>query len=240
MRQRKGVTQSRARLDMRNYISFATMMVHQGHADGMVAGVSVIYPEVLQPALEIIGPRAGGRMVAGMYMLEQKHQLYFLADCVVNINPTAEDLAEIAMMAATQVQNMQMEPRIAMLSFSNFGSLRVPETEKVARAVEILMEQKPDLMADGPIQADVALDPQFLMENYPFTKLTKRPNVLIFPSLEAGNAALKLTRKFSKAHYIGPILIGLAKPIHLVVRGCEVRNIINLTAIASVDAQNND
>ena len=237
MRQRKGITRGRAQLDMRNYINFGAMMVHTGHADGLVAGISVSYPEVLQPALEIIGPREKNGIVAGMYMLEHQHQLYFLTDCVVNITPDARDLSRIALLAATEARRLQIEPRIAMLSFSNFGSVRVPETEKVGKAVEMVMEQYPDLMIDGPVQADVALDPEFLREHYPFSKLTKRPNVLVFPSLEAGNAALKLLRKLSNANSIGPILTGLRKPVHLVIRGAEVRNIINLTAIATVDAQ---
>ena len=213
------------------------MMVHQGHADGMVAGVGVSYPEVLTPAIQVIGPREGGRLIAGLYMLEHNHRLYFFADCTVNVNPTAEDLAEIALMAADQLERLQLEPSIAMLSFSNFGSVLVPESEKVARAVELARRQRPSLMIDGPMQADVALDLDFLKENFPFANLNKRPNLLVFPNLDAGNTSLKLVRKLIKAHYIGPILIGLKKPIHLLARGVEVNMIANMTAIASVDAQ---
>ncbi|MCB0547891.1 MAG: NADP-dependent malic enzyme [Phaeodactylibacter sp.] len=235
--QRKGVTLSRASLAMRDYFYFGAMMVQQGHADGMVAGIGVSYPEVLTPAAQVIGPREGGRLIAGMYMLEHNHRLYFFADCAVNVNPTAEDLAEIALMAADQLERLQLEPSIAMLSFSNFGSVLVPESEKVAKAVELARQQRPSLMIDGPMQADAALDLNFLKENFPFANISKRPNLLIFPNLDAGNASLKLVRKLIKAHYIGPILIGLKKPIHLLARGVEVNMIINMTAIASVDAQ---
>lgn len=236
MRQRKGVTRSRAENDMRNYFYFGAMMVQQGHADGMVAGVTVNYPEVLRPALQIIGPRSGGRLAAGMYLLQHKNQLYFLTDCAVNVHPSAEDLAEIAIMTADQVKLMQFEPRVAMLSFSNFGSVRTPETTKVAKAVEIINRLRPDIMADGPIQADVALDMDLLQTHFPFSKLQKRPNVLVFPNLDAGNIGMKLLRKLSSAHTIGPIVMGLAKPIHLVTRDTEVNNIVNITAIAGVDA----
>ncbi|MCB0597636.1 MAG: NADP-dependent malic enzyme [Lewinellaceae bacterium] len=235
--QRSGFTLSRASLALRDYFYFGAMMVHQGHADGMVAGVGVSYPEVLTPAIQVIGPREGGRLIAGLYMLEHNHRLYFFADCTVNVNPTAEDLAEIALMAADQLERLQLEPSIAMLSFSNFGSVLVPESEKVARAVELARRQRPSLMIDGPMQADVALDLDFLKENFPFANLNKRPNLLVFPNLDAGNTSLKLVRKLIKAHYIGPILIGLKKPIHLLARGVEVNMIANMTAIASVDAQ---
>ena len=237
LRQRKGITQSRAKLDLRNYFYFGAMMVQQGHADGMVAGLTVNYPEVLRPALQIIGPRKGGKQVAGMYMLQHDHKLYFFADCAVNINPSAEELAEIAILAAQEVERLQMVPRIAMLSFSNFGSVRVPETEKVHKAVQMVQDLRPDLSIDGPVQADVALDSRFLREHYPFSHLKERPNLLIFPTLDASNISLKLIRKFSKSHVIGPIVIGLEKPIHLITRFTEVNNIVNLTAIAGLDAQ---
>jgi malate dehydrogenase (oxaloacetate-decarboxylating)(NADP+) len=237
LRQRQGITHTRAELDLRNYIYFAAMMLKAGHADAVVAGLTVSYPEVVLPARQVIGPRADGRLIAGMYMLEQANQLYFLADCIVNPNPDAEDLAEIALMAAAEVERMQIVPRIAMLSCSNFGSVSLPETEKVAQAVAIVAQKRPDLMIDGPMQADVALDLDFRQEHFPFTTLSQRPNILIFPNLDAGNISLKLLRKLSKVNYIGPILIGLDQPLHLVLRGAEVSNIINLAAIAGVDAQ---
>ena len=235
--QRIGFTQSRASQALRDYFYFGAMMVHQGHADGMVGGVGVSYPEVLTPAVQVIGPREGAKLIAGLYMLEHDHRLYFFADCTVNVNPNAEELAEIALLAADQVERLQLEPSIAMLSFSNFGSVQAPESEKVARAVELVRRQRPSLMIDGPMQADVALDLNSLKETYPFANLSKRPNLLIFPNLDAGNTSLKLVRKLIKAHYIGPILIGLKKPIHLLARGVEINMISNITAIASVDAQ---
>jgi malate dehydrogenase (oxaloacetate-decarboxylating)(NADP+) len=238
-RQRKGVTMTSAENDLRNYFYFGAMMVRQGLADGMVAGVTVNYPEVLRPALKTIGIRSGGKRVAGMYVIQHQHQMYFLSDCAVNINPTAEELAEIAILTADQVQRMQFEPRIAMLSFSNFGSVRTPETEKVARAVAIINQLRPDLMVDGPIQADTALDMDMLHTHFPFSKLSKQPNVLIFPNLDAANISMKLLRKLSSAQNIGPIIMGLDKPIHLVTRDTEMNNIVNITAIACVDAQVN-
>jgi malate dehydrogenase (oxaloacetate-decarboxylating)(NADP+) len=238
-RQRKGITMTSAENDLRNYFYFGAMMVKQGLADGMVAGTTVNYPEVLRPALKTIGIRHGGKRVAGLYVLQHQHQLYFLSDCAVNINPSAEELAEIAILTANQVERMQFEPRIAMLSFSNFGSVRTPETEKVARAVAIINQQRPDLMVDGPIQADTALDMDMLHTHFPFSKLSKQPNVLIFPNLDAANISMKLLRKLSAAQNIGPIIMGLDKPIHLVTRDTEMNNIVNITAIACVDAQEN-
>jgi malate dehydrogenase (oxaloacetate-decarboxylating)(NADP+) len=237
LRQRKGITQVQAQHDLRDYFVFATMMVQQGHADGLVAGVSVNYPEVLRPALKIIGPRPGGRLVAGMYMLVHEHKLYCLADCSVNIDPDARDLAEITLMAASELDRLHIVPRIALLSFANFGSVRTRETEKVAEAVRLVRQERPYLVVDGPVQADVALDLDMLREHFPFTELKGRPNLLIFPNLDAGNIALKLLEKFSAAHSYGPIMIGMAKPVHLVVRGSDVSTIVNLTAIATVDAQ---
>jgi malate dehydrogenase (oxaloacetate-decarboxylating)(NADP+) len=238
LRQRKGVTWERANLDIRNYFYFASMMVHNNHADSMLAGVSVNYPEVLRPALQIIGPRSGGRIVAGMYLLIHKNQVHCLADCAVNITPNAEDLAEIATMAASELERFRIEPTLAMLSFANFGSVRAKETDKIRDAIAIFNEKRPDLNIDGPIQADIALDMDKLKRHFPFSNLKKRPNLLIFPNLDAGNISLKMLRKFSSAYHTGPILIGMAKPIHLITRNSEVNNIVDMAAIASVDAQN--
>jgi malate dehydrogenase (oxaloacetate-decarboxylating)(NADP+) len=237
LRQRKGITQSRAKLDLRNYFFFGTMMVQQGHADGMVAGITVNYPDVLRPALQIIGPGKKGGRVAGLYLLQYRHKVYFFSDCAVNINPTAEELAEITLLSALELERLQLTPRIAMLSFSNFGSVRTPETEKIRRAVEIVQRARPDLSIDGPMQADLALNQEYMQEHYPFSHLQERPNLLVFPSLDAANISLKLVRKFSQAHVIGPIIVGLDKPIHLITRFTEVNNIVNLAAIAALDAQ---
>ena len=237
LRQRKGITLSRAQLDLRNYFYFGSMLVKEGLADGLVAGISVNYPEVLRPALQTIGPRKGGRLVAGMYLIQQQNDQFFFADCAVNVNPNAEDLAEIAIMTAAELEKWHIEPRIAMLSFSNFGSVQVAETIKVQQAVERARSLRPDLMIDGPMQPDVALDPGFIGEYFPFAELKGKPNLLIFPTLDAGNISLRLVQKFGSGNYIGPVLVGFAKPIHLLTRHMDVNNIVNLASIACVDAQ---
>lgn len=235
LRQRKGKTWSAAALSLKNYFYFGTMMVRMGHADGMVAGVSVSYPEVLRPALKIIGPKKGRNLIAGMYMVQHERKNYFFADAAVNINPNAEQLAEITLMAAEEINRMHIEPRVAMLSFSNFGSVRSPETVKIMEAVEMVRQRREDLRIDGPVQPDMALDQELIAEHYPFADI-HYPNLLIFPNLDAGNISLRLIRHLSKANSIGPILVGLAKPIHLLPKGTEVMNIVNLAAIACVDS----
>ncbi len=237
LRQRKGVTRTQAAAEMRNDFTFGSMMVQQGDADGMVAGVSVNYPDVLRPALRAIGPRRDGRLVGGMYMMLHEHQLYCLADCAVNENPDAADLAEIALMAATELDRMQIMPRIAMLSFANFGSVRGPSTDKVTEAVRLIKEQRPYLVVDGPMQADVALDVDMMRTHFPFSELRLRPNLLVFPNLDAANISLKMLERFTSAHIMGPIMMGMAKPVHLVVRGSDVESIVSLSAIACLDAQ---
>jgi malate dehydrogenase (oxaloacetate-decarboxylating)(NADP+) len=237
MHQRKGVFMDRAQLEMRNYVNFGAMMVHMGDADGMVAGVTQSFHETLQSAMRIIGPRKKGGLVAGMYMLLQDDKLYFLTDTSVNINPTAEELASIVKLAAGELKSLQVEPRVAMLSFSNFGTVLSPESEKIARAVEIVKESRPDIIIDGPVQADLALDPEFMQQRFPFTDLKARPTLLVFPTLDAGNISLRLLRKLGKAHTIGPIMIGMAKPVQILPVGVDVPQIINLTALAAVDAQ---
>ncbi|MCB0634974.1 MAG: NADP-dependent malic enzyme, partial [Lewinella sp.] len=203
LRQRKGKTRSGAALSMKNYFYFAAMMVHMGQADGMVAGVSVNYPEVLRPALKIVGPHPKRKLAAGMYMLQHDGKNYFLADAAVNINPTAEELAEITLMAAEEMERMHVEPRVAALSFSNFGSVRAPETIKMCRMVEIVRERRPDLPIDGPVQPDIALRPDLMEEYYPFADIHEVPNLLIFPNLDAGNISMRLVRHLSQANSIG-------------------------------------
>jgi malate dehydrogenase (oxaloacetate-decarboxylating)(NADP+) len=237
LRQRKGKTRSACAISLKNYFYFATTMVQLGHADSMVAGISVNYPEVLRPALKIVGPKKGGGLVAGMYLVQHERKNYFFADAAVNINPTAEQMADITLMAIEEMERLQIEPRVAMLSFSNFGSVRAPETIKIARAVELVRKVRSDIPVDGPVQPDFALNPEMMAEVFPFADIRKRPNLLIFPNLDAGNISLRLIRHLSHANSIGPILIGLDKPIHLVPRMTEVSNIVNLAAIACVDAQ---
>jgi len=236
LRQRKGITQTMAELDIRNYFYFGTMMVHEGKADALIGGITVNYPDLLRPALKIVGPDAGQRVVAGMYMVMHHNRLYCLSDCTVNIDPTAEELAEIALLSAREMEFLQIEPCVAMLSFSNFGSVRSKETEKITRAIDLFRSARPDIPIDGPVQADYALNPEALRQHFPFTRLQKRPNLLIFPSLDAGNISLKLLGALSSAHQTGPIMLGLQKPIHLITRRSDVHQIVDLAAIASVDA----
>jgi malate dehydrogenase (oxaloacetate-decarboxylating)(NADP+) len=192
----------------------------------------------IRPALQVIDLKAGKRKVAGLYVIiTSAGEMYFLADTTVNIDPTAEDLAEIAMLAAETARRFDVEPRVAMLSFSNFGSARYPQSEKVRRAVEILRASAPGLIVDGEMQADTAVDPQILETTYPFSTLSGRANVLIFPNLEAGNIAYKLLAKVGGAEAIGPILVGLSKPVHVLQRGAEVAEIVSMAAIAVVEAQ---
>jgi malate dehydrogenase (oxaloacetate-decarboxylating)(NADP+) len=236
LRQRKGKTRNQAAISMDNFVYFAVMMVRMGDADGMVAGVTANYPDVLRPSLKIIGTKHENAPLAGMYMLQHNRKNYFFADAAVNINPSAEKLADITLLAAEEMERLGQQPKVAMLSFSNFGSVRVPETQKIEAAVKIIKSKNKDLHVDGPVQPDVALSPDIMQEHYPFADIQERPNLLIFPNLDAGNISLRLIRHMSSTHTIGPIIIGMAKPIHLLPKGTSVRNIKNLTAIACVDA----
>jgi len=237
-RRRKGVTlrEARALVQQPNY--FGAMMVRSGDADAFVAGLAYHYPDVIRPALHVIGPEPGVSRVAGLYLLVRKDRPYLLADPTVNVDPTAEELAEIAVMAAEKANEFNITPRIAMLSFSNFGSTRHPRSAKVAEATALVRARRPDLMVDGEIMADVALSPELRQEDYPFSTLAGEANVLIFPSLEAANTAYKLLQRLGGATAVGPILMGMAKPVHVLSRGAEVTDIVNIAAIAVVDAQN--
>jgi malate dehydrogenase (oxaloacetate-decarboxylating)(NADP+) len=238
LRQRKGVTLTEAAELILNRNVFGSMMVRMGDADAFISGLTQHYPDTLRPALQVIPMREGVRHVSGMYVLiTQAGQLYFLADTTVNIEPTAEDLAEIAMLAAETARGFDIEPRVAMLSFSNFGSVRHPLAEKVRRAAEIVRERVPGLMIDGEMQADTAVVPRIIEERHPFSYLKGGANVLIFPNLEAGNIAYKLLQRIGGAEAIGPILMGLSKPVHVLQRDDEVDDIVKMTAIAVVDAQ---
>ncbi len=238
LRQRKGVTRTEAHKLMRNRNSFAAMMVRRGEADVMIAGLTQHYPDTIRPALEVIPVREGLRRVAGVYLvITRKGDLYFFADATVNIEPTSEDLAEIAIGAAGMAERFSIQPRVAMLSFSNFGSTRHPLAEKVRRAVDIVRRQAPDLMIDGEMQADTAVAPEIIEQTYPFSTLRGGANVLVFPNLEAGNIAYKLLARLGEAEVIGPLLVGLSKPVHVLQRGAEVNDVVNVAAVAVVDAQ---
>ena len=237
LRQRKGITLSEARNQLRNKNALAAMMVYMGDADGFIAGLNQHYPDTIRPALRLIGTRPGVHRVAGIYMLIVKRDIYFFADTTVNIEPTAEDLAGIAVCAADCARRFGVEPRVAMLSFSNFGSTPHPLAEKVSHATELVRKLQPELMVDGEMQADTALCPEIINETYPFSMLRGGANVLVFPNLEAANCAYKLMERIGGAEAIGPILVGMARPVHVLQRGCEVNEIVNMSAIAVVDAQ---
>jgi malate dehydrogenase (oxaloacetate-decarboxylating)(NADP+) len=237
LRQRRGVTLSEARDLIRNRNLFGCMMVRRGDADALVSGVTAHYPETIRPALQTIQLRPGVHKVAGLYVLvTRKGNLLFLADCSVNIDPTAEDLAEIAVCAAQAARRFDVEPRVAMLSFSNFGSTKHPQCEKVRYAAELVKQADPTLMVDGEMMADTAVSPE-LLNDYPFSTLKGPANVLIFPDLDSANTAYKLLMRVGGAEAIGPILMGLSKPAYVLPRGAEVEDIVNITAIAVVDAQ---
>jgi malate dehydrogenase (oxaloacetate-decarboxylating)(NADP+) len=237
LRLRKGVTRREARGLVLDNNYFGALMVHMGDADGFIAGVAQHYPDTIRPALQVIGMRPDVHRVSGLYVLATKKETYFFADTTVNIEPTAEELAEIALLAASVAREFNVEPRVAMLSFSNFGSTKHPLTEKVRRATEIVKQRAPALMVDGEMQADTAVVPEIIEQDYPFSTLKGGANVLVFPDLEAGNIAYKLMMRIGGAEALGPILMGMAKPVHVLQRGAEVEEIVNMAAIAVVDAQ---
>jgi malate dehydrogenase (oxaloacetate-decarboxylating)(NADP+) len=244
LRHRKGVTYQDALRMMQRPTYFGSMMVHLGDADGLVEGLTKRYPETIRPALQIIGVRPDVKKVAGVYMMILKNgDIYFFADTTVNIEPTAEDLAEIALHCANEVKRFDVEPRVAMISFSNFGSTRHPLSEKIQKATEIVKQRAPELLVDGEMQADTAVVPEILDSVYSFSTLKGKnaANVLIFPNLEAGNVAYKLLQRLGGAEAIGPILVGMRKPVHLLEIGSfnEI-DVVNMTAIAVIDAQNTD
>ncbi|MBN1995745.1 MAG: NADP-dependent malic enzyme [Anaerolineae bacterium] len=236
LRQRKGITLLHARTLMRRLSYFGPMMVYMGDADAYVSGLTHNYPDIIRPALQIIGTGEGIHKVAGMYIIIAHEKVYFFVDTTVNIDPSAQDLAEIAAMAADEVRCWDIEPRVAMLSFSNFGSTRHPFSGKVSQAVEILHERHPDLIVDGEMMADTAVMPEIVDELYPFSQV-KDANVLVFPSLEAANTSYKLMQRLGNAEAIGPILLGMKHSIHVLQRGDEVRSIVNTATLAVVDAQ---
>src|SRR5579871_3821765 len=237
LRQRKGVTRTEAHGLIRNRNYFASMMLSMGDADALVAGLTQHYPDTIRPGLEVIPVRDGLRRVCGIYLMITQRGIYFFADATVNIEPTAEDLAEIAISAAETAERFNVKPRVALLSFSNFGSTRHPLADKVRKAVELVKKRAPELMVDGEMQADTAVTPEIIEHDYAFSPLRGGANVLVFPNLEAGNVAYKLLSRLGGAEAIGPILTGLSKPVHVLQRGAEVNEIVNVAAIAVVDAQ---
>jgi len=237
-RKRRGFTYPEAIKIMRERNYFGAAMVESGQADALISGLTRNYPDTIKPALQVIGTDPAIQHIAGMYVLTTKNGPLFLADTTVNTNPTAEQLVEITVLVAEAVKRFRLKPRIAMLSYSNFGSSETDETIKVRNAVKILHEKHPDLIVDGEIQANFALNNQLLTEMFPFSKLVNQDtNVLIFPNLAAGNIAYKLMQEMGVGEAIGPILLGMNKPVHILQLGSSVREIVNMVTIAAVDAQ---
>ena len=235
-RQRRGLSRDEAHSLMGRGIYFGCQMVTNGDADAVVAGLNKHYPETIRPALEVVGADSTG-LVAGLYMMVIDNRAIFFGDTTVNIDPNAEELARIAQSAARLVRTFGIEPRIAMLSFSNFGSVKHPEAGKVAEAVRLLREREPSLIVDGEMHADTAFDENVLAMRYPFSALKQAANVLIFPILSAGNIGYKLLKSLGGATAIGPILVGMNHPVHVLEQGAEVQDIVNMAAVAVIDAQ---
>ncbi|HEY6505039.1 MAG TPA: NADP-dependent malic enzyme [Chitinophagaceae bacterium] len=237
-RQRKGFNVYEARKIMRDRNYFGCMMVECGDADAMISGLTKNYPDTIRPALHTIGMEEGVKKIAGMYLMMTKRGPLFLADTTVNFNPTAQELADITLMAAKEVRHFNIIPRIAMLSYSNFGSSDSPEARLVAEARKIVKEKMPSLIIDGEMQANVAFNRELLKENYPFSELVdKDVNTLIFPNLASGNIAYNILKELGGADAVGPILLGLKKPVHVLQLGSSVRSIFNMALIAVLDAQ---
>ncbi|MBK7229344.1 MAG: NADP-dependent malic enzyme [Ignavibacteriales bacterium] len=238
-RQRRGATLWDAKNLIHKPNYYGAMMVEVGDADALISGYTTSYPNTIKPALQCIGVKQGFKIVSGMYIVIAKKETYFFADCTVNVNPNAEQLAEIAISAASVVKAFDVVPKIAMLSFSNFGSAAYPESIKVKEAVKIVKSKMPELIIDGEMQADTAVVPEILDKTFPFTSIKGGANVLVFPTLDAANIAYKLMARIGQATVIGPILMGMNKPVHVLQRGATVDDIYNMTAIAVVEANTN-
>ncbi len=237
-RQRKGVNRYEAAKRMKDRNHFGCMLLEHGEADCMISGLSRNYPDTIRPALQIIGTEPGVKKIAGMYIMFTKRGPLFLADTTVNFNPTAEELAEITLLVAKEVKQFNIKPRIAMLSYSNFGSSNSPEANLVRQARELVKAKDPSLICDGEVQGILAFNKEILKENYPFTELLNgEVNTLIFPNLAAGNIAYNLLQEVGGTDSIGPILLGLNKPVHVLQLGSSIRSIFNMVLIAVVDAQ---
>ena len=237
-RQRRGINQYESIKIMKDRNHYGCMMVETGDADAMLSGLTKNYAEAIRPALQIIGTEEGVKKIAGMYLLLTNKGPLFLADTTVNFNPTAEELADITLMVAKEVRNFNLTPRIAMLSYSNFGSSDSPEARLVSEATRILKQRNPSLIVDGEMQGSMAFNKEILRDNYPFSELVdKDVNVLMFPNLTSGNVTYNLLKEVGGADAIGPILLGLKKPVHVLQLGSTVRSIINMATVAIVDAQ---
>lgn len=237
-RKRRGINLYEAKKIMRERPYYGSMMVKQGRADALVSGLTRKYPYTIRPALEIIGMEEGAGRVAGLYIMLTKKGPLFFADTTLNFNPTEDELVDITLLTAKAVEHFNIKPRIAMLSYSNFGSTPSPEALKVSNAVAKIKARHPDMVIDGEVQASVAFNKELLKENYPFSDLVNEsPNVLIFPNLAAGNIAYHLLQEVGGAEAVGPILLGLKKPVYVLQLGSTVRQIVNIVAIAAMEAQ---
>jgi len=236
LRRRRGITRREAKARVLDPMYYGLLLLRAGRTDALVAGEEIDYPDSIRPALEVIGVEPGRKHVSGIYMMIFRQQTFFFADTTVNIEPDAATLAEIATATAKFVTRLGIEPRIAMLSFSNFGSVKHPAATKVQQAVAMLHEREPELQVDGEMQADTAVVERILTRVYPFAKLRGPANVLIFPDLNAANIAYKLLARLGDAQAIGPILVGMDRPVHVLQRLSEVPDIVNMAVIAAVDA----
>jgi len=239
LRHRRGVNKPDAPKLLLNPNYYAAMMLRLGEADGVISGLTQHYPASIRPYLEIVKTAPGIKTPAGMYIVITRDRVTFFADTTVNIDPSAEDLTHIAIACADKIRELfRIEPRIAMLSVSNFGSVRHPLTDKVRRAVEMVREFRSDLIVDGEMQADTAVDPAIVESTYPFSQIKGDANLLIFPGLSSGNIAFKLMQRLGGATAIGPILTGMRHPVHLLIIGAyDVRDVVNMTALAAVDTE---
>lgn len=238
LRKRRGFTVFEAKQIMRERNYFGSMLVRTGYADALISGLTRKYPDTIRPALQVIGIRENVRRVAGLYIMMTKRGPFFFADTTVNINPTAEELAEITVLVAQAVSNLNITPKIAMLSYANFGSSDGQDSVKVREAVKILHEKHPHLKVDGELQGNFAVNNEMLKEQFPFSTLVgQQVNTLIFPNLAAGNIAYKLMQEIGESEAIGPLLLGMKKPVHVLQLGSSVREIVNMITLAVVDAQ---
>ncbi|MCF8416834.1 MAG: NADP-dependent malic enzyme, partial [Crocinitomicaceae bacterium] len=238
-RKRKGFTEFESIQIMRERNHFGAMMVETGAADAMISGITRNYRDVVRPAIQTIGLQKDVKTIAGMYILNTKRGPLFLADTTINLDPTAEQIAEITVNVAKTIRKFKVTPKIALLSYSNFGSSPGPDSEKMAKAVDILHENYPSLVVDGELQANFALNNELMMEKFSFSQLAnKQVNTLIFPNLSSGNIAYKLLQQMTEGDAIGPVLVGLKKSVHVMQMGSSVREIVNMVKIAVVDAQN--
>jgi malate dehydrogenase (oxaloacetate-decarboxylating)(NADP+) len=236
LRQRSGVTQATARTLLRNRNYYGPLMVKMGDADAFISGLTYEYPDVIRPALQVFHTRPGATRASGVYLMIVKGRVYLFTDATVNIDPDAETLSEIAILAADFAQTLDIEPRVAMLSFSNFGSTPHPLANKVREAVSLVRKKRPDIVVDGEMQADTAVVAEIVEQRYPFSNV-KDANVLVFPDLDSANVSYKLLSRLTEAEAIGPILLGIGAPVHVLQAGDEVEDIVAMAAVAVMDAQ---